>query len=110
MLGELILNLAKSLEMLLTSNRYVARARASEWGFTTDEVEERIIPIYLLRNEIGIAHASSGPLTQSQIATILDFSDTALTFVGGFLRQVFEAGDHKPHLPSRYASPRGHYH
>ena len=104
-LGELILNLAKSLEMLLTSNHDVAHARASEWGFTTDEVEERIIPIYLLAKR----NRHRPRLQRAAYAVPNRHDFRLLGYRPHLCRRLpssgVRGGHHKPHLPSRYASP-----
>lgn len=89
MVSEVILNLTKSLEILLGStNRMQIRSRAKQWGFSEKEIEHFIIPLFLLRNELDVAHVASAPLTHEERETILDFTMTALWNTDNFLTRV----------------------
>lgn len=88
--AEVILNLAKAIEIILSSNRERLRSRAIEWGFESDFIEKRIIPVLLIRNKLDVAHVTTGPLSAEQHQVILDFTGVALTQVNTLIARVFE--------------------
>jgi len=89
MVSEVILNLTKSIEILLSPNRDRARARARKWGFSDDEVEQ-IIPLFHLRNHLDVAHVTTGPLTAGDRDRVLEFTNIVLVHVQEFLTRVSE--------------------
>ena len=108
MTSEVLLNLAKSAEMLFTSNRDKARARASEWGIADKVVETRLIPLLLIRNQIDVAHASASPLTEDERSLVVEFMDHALASLGKILKDLIEkanAGEIVIPEPSKTVDP-----
>jgi hypothetical protein len=88
--AEILLNLTKALEILLTSDRETARGWAREWGFTERQIEQWIIPLFLLRSKVDVAHPSWGPLTDQERKVVLSFKGAALERVGIVLTRVFD--------------------
>ncbi|MBE9569247.1 MAG: hypothetical protein IMF11_01355, partial [Proteobacteria bacterium] len=90
MVAEVVLNLTKALEIIFSSDRDQLRFRASRWGFDTNLVEEKIIPLFLLRNQMDVAHVATGPLTPDQKQVVLNFTDIAFSHVHDVLKRVAE--------------------
>jgi hypothetical protein len=88
LVAEIILNLTKALEILLTPQRDVARERAASWGFTNEQIEQWIIPLYLLRNQMDVAHSSFGPLNPDERTLVIDFTSQAIKHVGELIAHV----------------------
>jgi len=74
MLAEIILNLAKSLEIIFSDNRDKFRKIACEVGLDSDFVENKLISIMCLRSKLGIAHVSTAPLSLSEKDIINKFA------------------------------------
>lgn len=90
MASEVILNLAKAVEIVLSSDRDHLRAKAREWGLDAEFIERWIVPILLIRNELDVAHVASAPLLSTQHQAILDFLDRASAKVHTLLLQILE--------------------
>jgi hypothetical protein len=90
MVAEVILNLAKAIEIIFSSDRERLRSKAKEWGLDTDFIERWIIPVLLIRNELDVAHVASAPLLSTQHQAILDFLARASVHVQTLLLQVLE--------------------
>jgi hypothetical protein len=91
MVGEVILNLAKSLEVVFGSaQRDVIRDKARQWGIHASEVETFIVPLVLLRNEMDVAHVGIEPLTPAQRQILLDFMGAAMIYIRGLLQRIFQ--------------------
>jgi hypothetical protein len=90
MMAEVILNLVKALEIVFSSDREQLRQRAAEWGFESDFIEERIIPLLLLRNDLDIAHAAATPLHPDQYEIVSRFADAAMHSVRLVLNRMGE--------------------
>jgi len=73
LVAEILLNLTKALEILFSPSRDRLRELARCWGFDDKFVEERLIPLFLLRNELDVAHVATGPLSPAQKGIIIDF-------------------------------------
>jgi hypothetical protein len=90
MAAEVILNLAKAIEIVFSSNRNRLRSRAREWGLDANFIERWIVPILLIRNELDVAHVASAPLVSTQHQAILDFLARASTQVHTLLVRLIE--------------------
>lgn len=90
MAAEVILNLAKAIEIIFSSNRDQLRSRAAEWGFDGQFIERWIVPILLIRNELDVAHVASAPLKLTEHQAVLDFLDRAFVQVHTLLERVLE--------------------
>jgi hypothetical protein len=81
-LAEVVLNLAKSLEVLFPSSgdgkpRDAVRRKLAELGFSQVEIEADYIPSLALRNEIDVGHVELGLFTPSQLLSIHAYVDHA---------------------------------
>ena len=111
--AEVVLNLAKTLEVLFPPegdgrSRDAARSGLAALRFSQDEVEGNFIPALALRNEIDVAHVELGLFTVDQLKVIHAFTERAeAAFREMFDRLLarIEAGevDVAPHT---LASPR----
>jgi hypothetical protein len=82
-LAEVILNLAKSLEVLFPASgdgrkRDAARDALRTLGFTEQQIECDFIPAIALRNEIDVGHVELGLFSTEQLTIIHAFTDRAL--------------------------------
>lgn len=74
-IAEVVLNLAKSLEVLFPPTgdgrtRDAARAGLRTLGFSENQIECDFIPAMALRNEIDVGHVELGLFTMDQLKTI----------------------------------------
>jgi hypothetical protein len=89
--AEVILNLAKSLEILFPPTgdgrtRDAARVWLRTLGFSDTQVKYDFIPAITLRNEIDVGHVELGLFTMDQLKTIHSFTERA----EGAFREMFE--------------------
>jgi hypothetical protein len=89
-MAEIILNLAKSIEVLFSSDRDRLRGTAKSWGFDSDFIEEKLVRLLLIRNMLDVAHAAVTPLTSAQRETLQAFVFDAECFVKDTLLKVSE--------------------
>ena len=80
--AEVVLNLAKSLEVLFPPagdghTRDAARAGLRNLGFSDNQIECNFIPAMALRNEIDVGHVELGLFTMEQLKTIHAFTERA---------------------------------
>ena len=95
--SETLLNLSKALEVLLgTSKRDKIRERFRALGFDHQEIESQIIPIFLVRNELDVAHPALAPATREEIVTMRRFVDRTITNVAYILRTVLSTLEANP--------------
>jgi len=90
MTAEVLLNLAKALEIVFSSNREELRRKANAWGFEKEFVEKKIVPVLLFRNQVDVAHPAAAPLTLEQWNTVRGFLAAAMVHVREVLRRVTE--------------------
>lgn len=87
--AEVLLNLAKCVEILVSgSNRDDQRKEFDALGFTGDQVETIIMPIIIIRNQLDVAHPTSGYRTKEEIAVLRKFVDRAVKNVSQLLRRI----------------------
>ncbi|MCX5676742.1 MAG: hypothetical protein NTX87_17245 [Planctomycetota bacterium] len=105
--AEVVLNLAKTLEVLFPptgdgQTRDAVRAGLRTLEFLDNEIERDFIPAMALRNEIDVGHVELGLFTMDQLKTIHAFTGRA----EGAFREMFErllsrvesgTGDVAPH-------------
>jgi hypothetical protein len=89
--AEVVLNLAKSLEVLFPptvagGTRDAARTGLRTLGFSDGQIESDFIPAMALRNEIDVGHVELGLFTMDQLKTIHAFTERA----EGAFREMFE--------------------
>lgn len=90
MTAEVILNLSKAIEIIFSPDRDRLRSRAKEWGFDSTFIEEKIVPILLMRSKLDVAHVATGPLSFAQHQTILRFTSMALVHVSSLISRIVE--------------------
>jgi hypothetical protein len=90
MTAEVILNLTKAIELIFTAKRDVIREKSKEWGIDSDFIEKRIIPLFLIRNELDVSHVATAPLRNEQQQSLLNFTDRALSHVYELLSKISE--------------------
>ncbi len=89
--AEVVLNLAKSLEVLFPPagdgrTRDAARAGLRTLGFSENQIDCNFTPAMVLRNEIDVAHVELGLFTMDQLKTIHAFTERA----EGAFRDMFK--------------------
>jgi hypothetical protein len=82
--AEVVLNLAKSLEVLFPPredgrSRNAVRTQLRAIGFSEDEIEGNFIPAMALRNEIDVGHVELGLFKMDQLKIIHAFTERAET-------------------------------
>jgi len=90
-IAEVILNLAKALEVLFPpagdgQTREAARSGLRALGFPDKDIECDFIPAMALRNEIDVGHVELGLFTMDQLKVIHSFTERA----EGAFRELFE--------------------
>jgi hypothetical protein len=95
-LAEILLNLAKTLEVLFPvtdqlGSRDTVRAELRALGYTDEEVESNFLPAMALRDEIDVAHVSLASFDSQQLGTIFRYAEGALHQFRLLLRRVFDA-------------------
>ncbi|MGB2863194.1 MAG: hypothetical protein WBC05_07690 [Sedimentisphaerales bacterium] len=88
MVAEVLLNLTKAVEIIFSSNRECLRDRARKWGFSEIFIEKRIIPLFLIRNELDIAHVTTSPLDIDQRQVIINFTSAAILTVHELIERL----------------------
>jgi len=75
--SELLVDLVKSLEILLGSSRDEMRQGCKRLGFSQTEIESQIIPIVLARNELDGGHPVGTRLSDEDISVLLEYVERA---------------------------------
>jgi hypothetical protein len=89
--AEVMLNLTKCLEILLgASRREDLRRIGRDFGYSASEIESQIIPIFLMRNEIDVAHAVGSRIDMKELILFRKYIDRSVLNVGAILRQAIE--------------------
>lgn len=71
--SEIIVNLAKCLQVLLGESRTSIRESCDAFGLTKSETEGCIVPIVLFRDQLDGAHAVASPVPQEMLDTLRQF-------------------------------------
>jgi hypothetical protein len=88
--SEVLLNLAKSIEILFGPSRDALRERLRALGYSDGQIESQIVPILLVRNEIDVGHPTSGCATSEEVAILRQFVDRSLKNVATILQDVWQ--------------------
>lgn len=87
--AEVMLNLAKSLEILLATDSHdTLRERFQSLGYTPRQIESQLIPIFLMRNDADVAHPTATRAPQDHIIVYRSYIDRAIGNVGAVIRQA----------------------
>ena len=86
--AEVLLNLSKAIEIIFSNDRERLRAQAKQWGFPQEDVENRIVPLLLIRNEMDVAHVATGLLRKKERDTLLNFVNAAIHAVRDVLEKL----------------------
>lgn len=94
-LSEVLLNLAKTLEVLFPSRgdrrtRDAARAGLSALGYTDDDIEANYIPAMALRNEIDVGHVELGVFKLDQLQVLHAYAERAENAFRDLLNKLLE--------------------
>lgn len=89
--AELILNLAKCVEMLCGSRRDRVREICSVLGYTSDQIESQIIPILIIRSEFDVAHPVGTRIENQHIETVHKYARRSLCNVQTLLVKIGRA-------------------
>lgn len=88
-LPEVLLNLAKCIELLFSaSSRNDLRDKLKTVGYSKERIESQLIPILIIRNEVDVGHASSGITEDDEISVLRKFVDRSVLNVGSLLMAV----------------------
>jgi hypothetical protein len=71
--AEILLNCAKTLEVLFSSQRDDIRVGARALGYSDDEIEGVFMSLMVLRNSLDVGHAKSAILPTSTLQSIYEF-------------------------------------
>ena len=89
--AEVMLNLTKCLEILFgASQRDALRRIVREFEYSQNEIESQIIPIFLMRNEIDVAHAVGSRIDMKEVILFRKYIDRSVLNVGAILRRTTE--------------------
>jgi len=72
-LAEVVLNLCKVLQVLFGSARDDVRAELPKFGYSKKEIEEKFIPIMILRNEFDVGHVTVKMFKQEQLTALYNY-------------------------------------
>lgn len=88
-LPEVILNLAKCIELLFpSSNREGLKKRLLLLDYTKEQIDSQLISIIILRNEIDVGHPTSGLISHDEITSLRQFSQRAIDNVRHMLKRT----------------------
>lgn len=112
-LPEVLLNLAKTLEVLFPSTgdgrtRDAVRANLSRLGYSEIQIEGDFIPAIALRNEIDVGHVELGVFTMDQLTILHSYTERAEAVFRDLLKRVIvrvESGEFEI-APYKLEKPR----
>ncbi|WP_157201969.1 hypothetical protein [Massilia sp. Root335] len=88
-LPEVLLNLAKCIELLFpSSNRDDLRKKLLMLGYSKEQIESQLISIIVVRNEIDVGHPLSGLVNQEEITALRVFTQRAIENVQAMLKKT----------------------
>ena len=100
--GEVMLNLAKCLEiMFATDNRDAIKAQLARVSIDDDQFKSQVAPILLLRSKQDIAHPNSGLSTRHERSVMRDFVMRSVASVSAIMKMV----ENKIREDSNFLSP-----
>ncbi len=94
-LAEVLLNLAKTLEVLFPPTgdgrtRDAVRTGLKKLGYTNDEIEANYIPAMALRNEIDVGHVDLSIFKTEQLKTLHAYVERAEIAFRDFLKRIID--------------------
>lgn len=94
-LAEVLLNLAKTLEVLFppTGNgltREAVRSGLKALGFSSGEIEGNFMPALAIRNELDVAHVELGLFTMKQLRILHAYTERTENVFRDMLKRVLE--------------------
>lgn len=72
-LAEVVLNLCKALQVMFGETRDHVRAGLLKFGYTKEEIEEKFIPIMILRNELDVGHVTVKTFKRNQLRALYNY-------------------------------------
>lgn len=90
-MAEIILNLAKVLEILFGPTRDEIRRQLLLLGFEARIIEERYVPVMILRNELDVGHPLSSALGEPELLIIHRYLAHSLQDFRSLLNEIFVA-------------------
>ena len=89
--AEVMLNLTKCIELLLgTAQLDRLRPALQLIGYTKQQIESQIIAIFVVRNELDIAHPTGSRIDPEDVGLYRQYIDRSIVNVGSLLRRVTE--------------------
>jgi len=76
-MAEVVLNLCKVLQVLFGETRDEVRNELLKFGYSKDEIEEKFIPIMILRGEFDVGHISLTLFKQRQLNALYRYLETS---------------------------------
>jgi hypothetical protein len=106
-MAEVVLNLAKVLEVLFPAaedgkSRDAARIGLTTLGFTHEEVEGSFIPAMALRNEVGVGHTQLGLFKMEQLRVLHAYTARAESEFRRMFDRLFKAIEAGKYDVARY--------
>jgi hypothetical protein len=88
-LPEVILNLAKCVELIFpSSSRDQLKAKLQTLGYSEEEVKTQLISIIVIRNEFDVGHTISGAAESNELTVLRNFAMRSIHNVRALLRNV----------------------
>ena len=72
-LAEVVLNLSKVLQVLFGEARDDVRAELPKFGYSKEEIEDKFIPIMILRNEFDVGHVTVKTFKREQLTALYNY-------------------------------------
>lgn len=101
-LSEVILNLCKSLNSLFGESRDEVRAGLTAIGFDKEDIENKYIPLMLIRNEFDVGHISLRTFKRNQLDGLYNYLDFAIQDIKNLLKQIVELIKNSEYMPKEY--------
>jgi hypothetical protein len=87
-MSEIILNFNKVLEILIGSSRKKVRNELLKFGYSTDEIEMKFIPIMILRNDFDVGHVSIKIINEDCLTLLYEYLKKSETDFRDLLKKV----------------------
>lgn len=88
-LAEYVLNLDKVLRVLFGEVRDSIRSELKKFGYSDEDIEERFMPIMILRNEFDVGHVSLRIFKQNQLEVLYGYLEISELDFRDLLKRVF---------------------
>ena len=89
-LAEVVLNLDKIFKVLFGEGRSDIKAELSKFGYSEKEIEEKFMPIMILRNEFDVGHVSIRIFERNQLDVLYRYLEYAEGYFRELLKRVLE--------------------